>query len=355
MKNFVKKSLNIAIGTRRPVSLIHFVTNRCNARCPHCFIDFDDPVTQSDALSLVDLEKMVKSIDNTLMNVNLTGGEPFLENKIEEICRLYLNHTSIDSMFFSTNGALTNKIIRISEKLSRDFPDTIFTFSISIDHIGERHNSYRRVKNLYENAMSSYHKLSRISENVQPNITITVCDENAEDIEEIFETLVVKEGVKSLTANIVRDEGVFKIDPAQKEKIFNSYCKLIDLIKKHKLSYSGENYLGRMMNHKEEVMYSYFKDIYLDPKYVLPCHAGGGLMGVIYPNGDVYPCETLEKKMGNLHDYNMDLMKLWDDNDPLRSWIKESQCHCTYECAWSYNILSSPKHIPGLLKASLKK
>ena len=31
---------NILISKKEPVSLVHFITNRCNARCSFCFIDF---------------------------------------------------------------------------------------------------------------------------------------------------------------------------------------------------------------------------------------------------------------------------------------------------------------------------
>ena len=36
---------NIYFTKKQPVSLIHFLTNRCNARCSFCFIDFDNPKT----------------------------------------------------------------------------------------------------------------------------------------------------------------------------------------------------------------------------------------------------------------------------------------------------------------------
>ena len=34
---------NMQVSRKYPVSLVHFVTNRCNARCSFCFIDFDNP------------------------------------------------------------------------------------------------------------------------------------------------------------------------------------------------------------------------------------------------------------------------------------------------------------------------
>jgi radical SAM protein with 4Fe4S-binding SPASM domain len=94
----------------------------------------------------------------------------------------------------------------------------------------------------------------------------------------------------------------------------------------------------------------------LKPKYISPCHAST-LFGVIFPNGDLYPCEILEnRKIGNLREVNMNFMKLWfsKNNKDLKNFILDSKCHCTYECALSYNILSNWRYQPALLKAALK-
>ena len=52
---------NILFNRKEPISLVHFVTNRCNARCSFCFIDFDDPKTFSHELTLEEID-FIKSI-----------------------------------------------------------------------------------------------------------------------------------------------------------------------------------------------------------------------------------------------------------------------------------------------------
>ena len=42
---------NLYFTRNEPISLVHFLTNRCNARCSFCFIDFDDPKTFANELS----------------------------------------------------------------------------------------------------------------------------------------------------------------------------------------------------------------------------------------------------------------------------------------------------------------
>jgi len=47
-----------------------------------------------------------------------------------------------------------------------------------------------------------------------------------------------------------------------------------------------------------------------DKSFIIPCQAGK-LAAVIYTNGDVYPCELLSQKIGNLSDFGFNFLKLW--------------------------------------------
>ena len=50
-------------------------------------------------------------------------------------------------------------------------------------------------------------------------------------------------------------------------------------------------------------------DAAFNDKFNLPCVAGKKII-IIYETGDVHPCEILNKKLGNLKDYDYDLNKL---------------------------------------------
>ena len=62
---------NLQLSRKYPVSLVHFVTNRCNARCSFCFIDFDNPKTFKNELTLTEIDKITRNIGPNLTNVNL--------------------------------------------------------------------------------------------------------------------------------------------------------------------------------------------------------------------------------------------------------------------------------------------
>ena len=81
---------NIYFLKNEPISLVHFITNRCNARCSFCFIDFDNPDTFKGELSLEEIDLLTKNLGKSLLNVNFTGGEPFARKDIIDIAKSYI-------------------------------------------------------------------------------------------------------------------------------------------------------------------------------------------------------------------------------------------------------------------------
>jgi MoaA/NifB/PqqE/SkfB family radical SAM enzyme len=351
---------NVYLHRKYPVSLVHFVTNRCNARCPHCFIDFDDEVSQRSQMSMEEIDRLAQHLGPSLVNVNLTGGEPFLRRDMVDIARCYFSHTAIESIFVTTNGTFPNRILNFTRTLLSDFPERKLIFSLSIDDFPQEHNATRRVKNLYENALASYRGVHALGEkNAMANIAITVSQTNHASALELYDHLVDREGVRTVTATIVRDEGVYRIPQDKKAAILDTYARLTDRIirdlERGKLEgYNTDTFQGRLMNQKNKIMYRVIRQTYLNPHFVSYCYAGS-LFGIIGADGTVYPCEVLDRPLGNLRDYDFDFLKLWNDRvtREARSWIKDTKCHCTYECAWSFNILSNARYQPELIAAGI--
>ena len=61
--NFSHVLNNIYFKKTEPVSIVHFLTNRCNARCSFCFINFDDPNTFKNELTLSEIDIFTKNLD----------------------------------------------------------------------------------------------------------------------------------------------------------------------------------------------------------------------------------------------------------------------------------------------------
>ena len=90
-------------------------------------------------------------------------------------------------------------------------------------------------------------------------------------------------------------------------------------------------------------------------KMVLPCVAGQKML-VIGEEGDVYPCEMLSKKMGNLRNYSLNIKKLLKNKEAIqtRQFIVKSKCFCDWGCATQNIILFNFKTYPKLLLGLLK-
>ena len=94
ISKYLNLSKNLLLKKSIPISLIIFLTNRCNARCSFCFIDFDDGFTQNktNELSVEDYKKLAFNLGNDLHHLNFTGGEPFLRSDFPDIIKNFYNY-----------------------------------------------------------------------------------------------------------------------------------------------------------------------------------------------------------------------------------------------------------------------
>mgnify|MGYP001468265336 FL=1 len=352
---------NILFNRKEPISLVHFVTNRCNARCSFCFIDFDDPKTFSHELTLEEIDKLTKNLGKSLLNVNLTGGEPFARKDLTEIAKKYLTNSTIQSIYITTNASLPERIKNFSEEVSKFDKNAELTFQISIDDLPENHNRVRKIKNLFDNCIETYRLLKKMGDNINPVVSITVTHENCDNIKEIFNYLNKDCGIDAIKCTIVRDEGVYTTPTDKQKKILEAYDWLTNEIKnkmktREIINYNSNSLQGRLHQKKDIMSWEMIKKMYLEPKYISPCHAGS-LFGIITSKGKIHPCEILEgKELGDLRENDMDFMKIWNNQKTkdTKNFILKSKCNCTYECALSYNILGNWRYQTKLAAAALK-
>lgn len=83
---------------------------------------------------------------------------------------------------------------------------------------------------------------------------------------------------------------------------------------------------------------------------ITSCYAGK-INAVIYPGGDIYPCELLNNKIGNLRNANYDFKALWlsKERKDITDKIEEAKCHCSHGCNMLSNIVYNPKYLPEIV------
>lgn len=355
---------NTFIKRKYPLTLVHFITNRCNARCSFCFIDFDNPKTFQNELSVNEIDKITKNLGPHLKNVNLTGGEPFARKEFIDIARLYFKNTNIDSIFITSNGSLPNRIDNFLKEITTEYPNKKIFFSFSIDSFPSKHNKIRKIKNLFQKVIQSHKivlKYKKEKKNVTANIGLTVSHENYNEVNDVFDLLVKKYNMDAIDVTIVRDEGVYKIPIDKKKLILDAYTKVTKKIENGLndgtlKGYNSMSLQGRIMNRKNLIRYDIIKKTFLKPRFLSTCHATT-LFAVIGAEGTVYPCEVLNENIGNLRSYNYNFLELWknDKKKRLKEKIINKKCNCTYECGLSTNILGNLKYQNKLLPAIWNK
>ena len=154
---------NVYFRKIEPISIVHFLTNRCNARCSFCFIDFDNPNTFKNELTLNEIDKLTKSFGKSLLNVNLTGGEPFARKDIIEIAKSYIKNTTIQSIYITTNASLPERVENFAKTITNIDKNIELTFQISIDDMPTEHDRVRKIKNLFDNCIDTYQRLKKVN------------------------------------------------------------------------------------------------------------------------------------------------------------------------------------------------
>ena len=161
--NFLHVLNNVYLKKTEPVSIVHFITNRCNARCSFCFIDFDNPNTFKNELTLNEIDILTKNLGKSLLNVNLTGGEPFARKEIIEIAKLYIKNTTIQSIYVTTNASLPDRVADFAKTITNFDKNIELTFQISIDDLPKRHDQVRKIENLFDNCIDTYQRLKKLA------------------------------------------------------------------------------------------------------------------------------------------------------------------------------------------------
>ena len=208
-----------------PVGLIHFLTERCNARCSFCFIDFDNKQTQSkeNEMTTEQIEKMTNNIGKSLQHVNLTGGEPFLRKDLFEIVSAYYNNAKVESILINSNGTYTKRVAEFTDRVNKEFPDKRLIIQFSIDSFPEDHNKIRKVPGLFEKTMESYEYVRNNGINVVSSIAVTVTHANYFNVIDIYDYLISNWNISRISPIVVRDEGVNVTPIELKKDIIEAY------------------------------------------------------------------------------------------------------------------------------------
>lgn len=324
-----------------PINLTISITNGCNCRCLTCNIWKD----KLQELTLEEYEKIFKSIKSPPYWIILSGGEPFLREDIEDVCKLIKKYIKPKFLNIPTNATLDDTYDLLLEIL-KILSDVNVIVNVSFDGTEEVHNEIRNIPDGFKKTLENYKRLKKIK---SPNFTLgtgTVISKfNIKNAEEIIE-LIKELGPSSSSFEIAEERKELKtknlpITPGLQE--YQNFLKTIRNFTKNKKYHNLTSQINKSLR---EVYYKLSEEILDKKTQVIPCYAGFA-SAHIFANGEVWECCVEGSRFGNLREVNYDFSKLWfsKEADKIRKKVKNKECFCPLASATYTNILFDLKSL----------
>lgn len=296
------------IKLNSPIACVWEITNRCNFHCPHCRAYEENPIECEVTENLI-IEQLIK---NKLLSVNISGGEPLLNPRINQIISK-LNSKNID-VGISTNGYLYEKYAISLKKSGVSF------VQISLDGPKNIHDTFRGVIGAFDKAVSSIKLAKNLGHFVQMNTTIT-----RKNIDYIFENIKIAEqlGIDRIFFRRVVSAGLAEKNTQvipEKNTYINLLNKLIDY------KYSSDCKINISID--DPIVAILDNNKYNENS--ICCSAGITSIG-IDSNGNVFPCIFARQYLGNICD--MELSDIWKKSECLKQ-LRERNIEICGECKY---------------------
>jgi len=346
--------LNPLFNPKKLGYIILYVTNRCNFRCNFCFYYAEiDKGRKPTELTLDEIDKITNSAGR-LIQLSMTGGEPFIRKDFVDLTKIALNNTRAKYVTIPTNAYLSDNIYEYLLEILPKYPKSFFRLSLSIDGIEEEHDINRSKPGSYKKIIET-HNLIKDLRNHFPNLVLdsnTVFTANTQGrmidiLKKLHSDFEFDNHTVTYARGKIRDP---KLAVIAKKEYEDMNKMLTSLSYKSEKRYLYPIYRGVRNVSWQNLIATAFKD-----KYVTPCVAGRK-MCVVTEEGFVKPCELLPHIYGNLRDYDYDIKAILDNQEAInsRKWIKNSKCKCTFECALAANVTWNVSQYPRVLLSALK-
>lgn len=334
--------------TDRPRLLTHIVTFTCNARCVMC--DSWKKTSAGD-LSLAEIDAIYAQLPR-LDAVRLTGGEPFVRRDLPEIVRLATEHLDPAVLHITSNGFLSERIVRFCEE--RD-PRVPLQLMFSVDGMEQKHVEVRGVPHAWRRVTQTLEALAPRQKELNLRLAVnqTIVDgEGARDYEPLhayLRTLGVNHQTvfaydTSATYSTATDgEGELEVAPSGVGE-FETFGDLSREEITHLLAQMEADTIDLPIPERVAKRYYYDgirtrllreHDDHLNP----PCVALSSHLRIM-PNGDVPTCQFNSKTIGNLRE--TPFAELWSGEraETQRDWVAGC-AGCWAECEVFPNALYS--------------
>ena len=280
------------------------VTYRCNAKCHMCNI-WKYPTDKDDEITAQDLQK----IPAGLKFANITGGEPFIRDDIEELIMTVRARTK--RLVVSTNGYFWDRIVEVAKK------DKSIGFRISLEGLPSANDTLRGLKDGFDRGIRTLLILRSMGVK-DIGFGITVSDRNAKDLMELYQ-LAKELKMEFATAAVHNNYYFHKFDNqiTDKKAVTTEFEKLSrELLKSNRV----KNWYRAYFNHG---LINYING----GRRLLPCEVGSDVF-FMDPYGEIRPCNGMEETMGNIKKASFN--EIWQGEEAKR--IRKLVAACDKNC-----------------------
>lgn len=352
----------MAPNVQMPVYLLMYVTNRCDAKCGHCFYWEELNQNATAELKIDEYDQLARSM-GPMLQVTLTGGSPELRRDLPDVAGRFYEHCNPANMTWCCNGYHSERIIDHAQKTLEQCPDLTLTVAVSLDGIGDEHDQYRGMPGLFDRVQETFKGLEKLKAiygtRLRLGVGIVVSGLNLD--KSIVTAKWARENLPIDVLKPILVRGDTDLNPTPKFEALDraagrSYLKVLE--QDDAYLKSGHNSLASGMaftvSVKEMVQRDLISEIQETGEAPHKC-AAARETAVIYAQGDVAGCELRPERLGNLRDVDLDFRKIWYNSaaDDFRSELDPDRCPgCYHHCFISPPIFRSPRFWPKLAGAA---
>ncbi|MBW2662496.1 MAG: radical SAM protein [Deltaproteobacteria bacterium] len=283
------------------------VTYRCNAKCYMCNT-WKNPSRKDEEFA----PDLLNKIPYDLNFINITGGEPFLRDDLDEIIQIAIDKTK--RLIISTNGYFTKKIVRLAENYGNRIG-----FRISIEGLPAANDELRGIKDGFDHGLRSLVTLHDMGIK-DIGFGITVSDRNARDMIELWR-LSKSMGIEFATATTHNSYYFHKHDNRHEdpEMVAKEFEKIAaELLNTNRPKNWFRAYFNMGLANKVR-----------GGKRPLPCEVGTDVF-FLDPYGNIMPCNGSDEPMimGNLKDQTFDAIWNSQKADEIRNQVRNCPKQC---------------------------
>lgn len=331
-----------------PLFLYLELTKRCNLKCQFCDmwrIKYHDPKNLSRELSLSEIISLIDEAKGmgTIL-INLGGGEPLLRPDIVEIVKEIKKRDFALSL--TTNATLLSKKM-IENLIKVGLKHIVISLDSSFPEI---HDEMRGVNGTFKKVIQSIKDIRTISNKTKISVNTLITKKNFTHLNDIVK---LSNALKVDVINFVpihntypqnlyssQDETLFFNTPDEIDDLEEELNKTIDFLSRAEIEMISYEYLREIPN------------FYKNKVTKFRCLAGY-IFCEVDSSGDVYPCYSLGKSVGNIRENK--LSEIWNSKKFNRRRKTIIHCHncwlnCYVEPSLRFSLKYLIKNIPKTIK-----